>query len=314
MLVVERKRPKMRRLGAGTTQEVLLATGESFQITNSAFSPTVTDGFQPTLLSALADEKIAALHMKNAIGLDWCDQVADQFACHPATTKEGVSPPIHSLGSHLYSCAKGELFSCYFQDIEQRNSAISSVLPDGHDPIVSFLQEACEVNNAQFEYLSFEDAIVRHGAFRRWGEGSQSIENGRCYFAVPHEDYQETNADHSLLGQIHDTNNVYSVILCIDAVDNKEPETIVWDRRLTLEEVRDPNNNHPWASYGYKESLLKDSDAMLFRLKKGDAAIIPAHNLHAVIGFPGFRRCTYMAFIHFVKKESDGFSKMIFRT
>lgn len=294
--------------------EVVLTTGESLKVTNGAFSPEVADGFQPTMLAGLADEKIAALHMRNAVDLKWCDRVSDRFAQHPETKKEGVSPPIYSLGSHLYSAAEGETFSGYFKNIEQRNLAISSVLPEGHDPIVSFLKEACKVNNAEFEYLSFNDESVRHGSLRLWGGGSRPAEDGRCYFAVPHEDYEETNADHALLEQIHDSDNVYSIILCIDAVDDKEPETIVWDKHLTLEEIRDPNNKHPWASYGYSESILEGVESMLFRLKKGDAAIIPSHNVHAVVGFPGFRRCTYMAFFHLIKTESGGFSKMIFRT
>ena len=314
MLVTDSNAAKARHVESHTTQEVLLATGESLQISNGAFSATVTEGLQPAMLAALADGKIAALHMRNAIDREWCDQVSDRFVRHPATKKEGVSPPIYSLGSHLYSCPAGATESGYFRDIEQRNSAISSVL-DGHDPIVSFLQDACGLHNAQFEYLSLNGASVRHGVFRLWGGGSRSSAGGgRCYFAIPHEDYEETNDDHSLLDQIHGSNNVYSIIFCIEAVQDREPETIVWNRRITLEEIRDPNNKHPWANYGYTEAMLEGVRAMSFRLKKGDAAIIPAHNIHAVIGFPGFPRCTYMAFCHFITTTSGGFSKIVFRT
>jgi len=314
MLVSDSKITRARYVGGHKARAVLLPTGDSLQLANGAFAAAVIEGLLPRMLTEFADKKIPALHMKNAVDQEWCDEVSNRFKRHPATKKEGVIPPIYSLGSHLYSCSKGEAFSCYFRDIEQMNSAISSVLPDGHDPIVSFLQDACELNNAQFEYLSCNGASVRHGTLRLWGEGLQPSTGSRCYFAVPHEDYEETNANHSSFHQIYGSNNVYSIILCIDAVHDREPETIVWDRRMTLEEIHDPNNKHPWASYGYKESMLEGVDAMSIRLKKGDAAIIPAHNIHAVIGFPGFRRCSYMAFFHLRKTTSTGFSKMIFRT
>lgn len=313
MLVSESKATNAQYREAHSAQEILLAAGESLQIANSAFAATVTEGFQPSMLAGIANGKIPALHMQNAVDPAWCDQVAEQFKQHPATQKEGVTPPIYSLGTHLYSCPKGEEAACYFQGLEQRNEAIASVLPGGYDPIVSFLQDACRLNDIQFEYLSHNGVSVRHGALRMWGEGSQTSTDSRCYFAVPHEDYEETNAEHPL-PQIHDANNVYSIILCIDAVPDREPETIVWDRRMTLEEIRTPHNKHAWASYGYNESLVEGVDSILFRLKKGDAAIIPAHNIHAVIGYPGFRRCTYMAFFHFIKTTPAGFSKMVFRT
>ena len=83
---------------------------------------------------------------------------------------------------------------------------------------------------------------------------------------------------------------------------------------MSLEEISDPINKHSWASYGYRESLFQDADSLLIRLKKGDAAIIPAHNVHAVIGYPGFQRCTYMAFFHLIEPTPTGFSKMVFRT
>lgn len=314
MLVPDCKTAETSDIQGGPMQEVLLATGESLRITNGAFTPAVTDGFQPAMLAPLAAGEFPALHMKNAIAPEWCDQVAEQFAGHPATKKEGVSPPIYSLGSHLYSCAEGEAYSCYFRDLEQRNAAVANVLPHGHDPIVAFLQDSCELNDAQFEYLSYEGATVRHGALRLWGGGSKSSTDDRCYFAMPHEDYEETNANNPFLQQIHGTGNVYSIILCIDAIEGYEPETIVWDRRITMDEIKDPANQHPWASYGFNEALLDGVDAMLFQLKKGDAAIIPAHHIHAVIGFPGFQRCTYMAFFHFIKTADGEFSKIIFRT
>ncbi len=299
--------------GERTRQEVLLTTGESLHINSDTFVAGVIEGLQPAMLTAVTSGKIPALHIKNAMSHEWCNQVSERFMHHPATKKEGVTPPIYSLGTHLYSCPKGETFSSYFRDIERSNAAIANVLPNGNDPIVSFLQAACELNDAKFEYLSLNGVSVRHGTLRLWGKDSGASSGGRCYFAVPHEDYEETNDQHPL-PQIYQSNNVYSIVLCIDAVHDREPETLVWNRRMTLAEIRDPNNRHPWASYGYRESLLDDVDCMLFRLKKGDAAIIPAHNVHAVIGFPGFRRCTYMAFFHLIKTTPSGFSKMIFRT
>ena len=89
-------------------QERLLASGESLQITNDVFIPAVTEGLQPAMLQLLADGEVPALHMKKAVDHRWCDHVAEKFAHHPATQKEGVSPPIFSLGSHLYSCPAGE--------------------------------------------------------------------------------------------------------------------------------------------------------------------------------------------------------------
>lgn len=146
-----------------------------------------------------------------------------------------------------------------------------------------------------------------------WRKDSGSTSVGRCYFAVPDEDYEETNDSHRL-PRIYQSNNVYSIVLYIDAVSDREPETIVWNRRMFLQAIRDPNNKHSWASYGYHESLFKDNDSMLIRLEKVDAAIIPAHNVHAVIGCPGFQRCTYMGFFHLIGQTPTGFSKMVFRT
>jgi hypothetical protein len=296
-----------------TNREVDLATGESFKISSDTLLTGVIEGLQPALLTQVTRGKVLALHIKNAMGHEWCDQVTQRFAHHPATKKENVTPPIYSLGTHLYSCPQGESFSGYFRDIEMSNAAIADVLPQGRDPIVSFLQDACELIDAKFEYLSLGGFSVRHGTLRLWGKGSDSPSGGRCYFAVPHEDYEETNDRHRL-PQIHQSNNVYSIVLCVDAVSGREPETIVWNRRMTLEEIRDPNNRHLWASYGYRESLLEGVDSILLRLRKGDAAIIPAHNVHAVVGYPGFQRCTYMAFFHLINATPSGFSKMIFRT
>ena len=295
-------------------QKIVLATGESLQITNNNFAAEVTEGFQPAILAKLVAGETLAIHMKNAVDPEWCQQVTERFIQHPATKTENVTPPIYSLGSHLYSCATGDEVSGYFLGVERMNGAIKSVLPEGHDPIVAFLQEACELNNAKFEYLSCNGISVRHGSLRIWGKGTQASNDKQYYFAAPHEDYEETNAKHPALHQIYGLNNLYSIILCIDAVVDREPETLVWNRRMTLEEIRNPDNKHAWSSYGYKESLIEGIDAVSIRLKKGDAAIIPAHNVHAVIGHPGFHRCSYMAFFHLVKTSPAGFSKMVFRT
>jgi len=296
--------PSLRR--NRVSWEVSLTTGECLQISSDSFLAGVTEGLQPAMLTAVTSGKVSALHIENAMGHEWCDQVSERFTYHPATKKEGVTPPIFSLGTHLYSCPKGMSSSLFFRDIEQSNTAIEDVLPNGIDPIVSFLQDACELNGAKFEYLSHNDFSIRHGTLRLWGKDSGTSSGGRCYFAVPHEDYEETN-DHHPLPQIHQANNVYSIVLCIDAIPDREPETIVWNRRMTLEEIRNPENKHPWASYGYRESFLEGLDGMLIRLKKGDAAIIPAHNVHAVVGYPGFQRCTYMAFFHLIGATPNGF-------
>ncbi len=313
MLVTHTDASRSSRADRPTAHDVVLATGETLRVSNGSFAATITEGLQPAMLAALAEGSVPALCMTDAVDPAWCDYVSERFAQHPATKREGVTPPIYSMGSHLYSWPKGQT-AAYFRDIEARNAAIASVLPDGHDPIVAFLRDACAMSQAKLEYLSSDGASVRHGALRRWGDGSRASQAERCYFAVPHEDYVETNADHGHLDQLRKADNVYSIILCIDAVADKEPETIVWNRRLTLDEVRDPGNRHPWASYGYNETLLEGVDALSLRLKKGDAAIIPAHNVHSVVGFPGFRRCTYMAFFHFVGRRSGGFDKLIFRT
>jgi len=294
-------------------REIHLSTGETLQIGSRAYNATVVEGLQPAMLAEVASGAVPALYIKNAVSLQWCDLVSDRFTRHPATKKEDVLPPIYSLGNHLYSCPTGESFSHYFQRIEQSNAAIAEILPDGWDPIVSFLKDACELGGSTFEYLSANGLSIRHGSLRMWGKDSVSTADGRCYFAAPHEDYEETNSNHPL-PQIYQSNNVYSVILCIDAVQDREPETIVWNQRMSLEEISDPINKHSWASYGYRESLFQDADSLLIRLKKGDAAIIPAHNVHAVIGYPGFQRCTYMAFFHLIEPTPTGFSKMVFRT
>lgn len=313
MLVSHPDASRSPRAHEPTAHAVVLATGETLRVSNGSFAATTTDGLQPAMLAALADGSVPALRMTDAVDPAWCDYVSERFAQHPATTREGVTPPIYSLGSHLYSWPKGQT-AAYFRDIEACNAAIASVLPDGHDPITAFLRDACAMSQATLEYLASDGASVRHGALRRWGDGSRASQAGPCYFAVPHEDYAETHADHGHLEQIRNADNVFSIILCIDAVADQEPETILWDRRLTLEEIRDPGNRHPWASYGYNEALLEGVAALSLRLKKGDAAIIPAHNLHCVVGFPGFRRCSYMAFFHFIGRRPGGFDKLIFRT
>jgi hypothetical protein len=294
-------------------REIHLSTGETLRIGAHAYGATVVEGLQPAILAAVASGALPALHIKNAVSIQWCDLVSDRFTRHPATMKEDVLPPIYSLGSHLYSCPTGESFSYYFQRIEQSNAAIAEILPNGWDPIVSFLKDACELGGSRFEYLSANGLSIRHGSFRTWGKDSGSTADGRCYFAAPHEDYEETNNNHPL-PQIYQSNNVFSIILCIDAVHDCEPETIVWNQRMTLDEISDPNVRHSWASYGYRESLFQDVDSMLIRLKKGDAAIIPAHNVHAVIGYSGFQWCTYMAFFHLIEPTPTGFSKLVFRT
>jgi hypothetical protein len=296
-----------------STRQVCLSSGEILQISESAYSATTINGLQPEMLSAVTSGMVPALHIKNAVSTQWCDLVTNRFTRHPETRKEDVVPSIYSLGTHLYSCPRGESLTYYFQKVEQSNAAIEEILPHGRDPMVTFLKEACDLNGAGFEYLTADELSIRHGSLRMWGKGSGSKEDGRCYFAVPHEDYEETNDNHRL-PQIYQSNNVYSIVLCIDAVHDREPETIVWNRRMTLEETRDPRNRHSWASYGYRESLLQDVDSMLIRLSRGDAAIIPAHNVHAVVGYPGFQRCTYMAFFHLIKPTQNGFQKLIFRT
>lgn len=311
--MLEKKIPNPSQLDYPPALDINLVTGETLKICGNTFAAGTVDGLQPSVLKTVATKKSAAMHINNAVSHDWCDYVTKQFTAHHSTKKEGVTPPIYSLGTHLYSCPKGESYASYFRDIEMYNQAIEDILPNGLDPIVVFLQKACALNGISFEYLKQNDLSVRHGAIRLWGKDSGSSSDGRCYFAVPHEDYEETN-DHHPLPQIYQSNNVFSIVLCIDAIEGKEPETIIWNRRMSLQEIRDPNNKHPWASYGYRESLFEGVDAMLIRLKKGDAAIIPAHNVHAVVGYPGFQRCTYMAFFHLIESSPGNYSKMIFRT
>lgn len=296
------------------SREIILATGEKLRITNGNLATEVTEGFQPATLATLGTEKALAIHMRNAVDQNWCEHVTERFMRHPATKSENVSPPLYSLGSHLYSCRSGDELSGYFQIVDGMNAAIKSVLPEGHDPIVAFLQEACKLNNAEFEFLSCNGISVEHGSLRLWGSGIQDSNEGRYYFAAPHEDYVETNANHPALHQIYGLDTLYSIILCIDAAEDREPETLVWNRRMSLEEIKNPENKHAWASYGYNESIIEGIDSLLIRLKKGDVAIIPAHNVHAVIGYPGFQRCSYMAFFHLVKNTPTGFSRMVFRT
>ncbi|OUD12283.1 hypothetical protein [Thioflexithrix psekupsensis] len=195
---------------------VVLPTGQALALNHDPhFKAVVTEGLRPELVADLARGRIVALHAKNAFDPDWCDLVAERFTQHPATKKEGVIPPIYSLGSHLYSYPKEAGAAAYFSNIEHTNQAISDVLPNGHDPIVSFLQAACEWHDAEFEYLSLNGTSVRHGSFRLWGEGTPlSEEDAQCYFAAPHEDYAETNANNSSLPQIYQSNNVYIPKLC----------------------------------------------------------------------------------------------------
>jgi hypothetical protein len=151
-------------------REIHLSTGETLKIGAHAYNATVVEGLQPAMLAEVASGAVPALHIKNAVSLQWCDLVSDRFARHPATKKEDVLPPIYSLGNHLYSCPMGESFSYYFQKIEQNNAAIAEILPNGSDPIVSFLKDACELGGSTFEYLSANGLSIRHGSLRMWGK------------------------------------------------------------------------------------------------------------------------------------------------
>jgi hypothetical protein len=95
-------------------RDISLSTGEILQIGALDYGATVVEGLQPAMLAAVASGKIPVLHIRNAVSLQWCDLVLDRFTHHTATKKEDVVPPIYSLGTHLYSCPKGESFSFYF--------------------------------------------------------------------------------------------------------------------------------------------------------------------------------------------------------
>ena len=94
---------------------------------------------------------------------------------------------------------------------------MKGILPITEDPILNFLVESCDRWGIEFEKLGIQNKIVEQGTLRLWGRGTDH-ESDNVYFALPHEDYEETNANHPLLHQIQGTDNIYSIILCLDAV------------------------------------------------------------------------------------------------
>jgi len=280
---------------------------------SSVFAPSAMKPGNYDQLYKIFSGSTAGLVIKDAVDDTWCDELNNAFIKHPSTKKEGVEPPIYSLGSHLYACGSGTTVPCYFDTLEESNKAISEILPKGFDPLISSLKEACDFMACDFEFLKHEGKEVRHGNLRLWGAGT-SASPELSYFALPHEDYEETNSNHPMLEQIHGLGNIYSIILCTDAIEGYEPETILWNGRLSLEQVLDPENRHDKGSYGFSETVLENFEATSIRLRKGDMGIIPAHNIHAVVGYPGFARSTYMAFFQVEFDEFGKPSRMVFRT
>ena len=281
------------------------------------FQPEVVCGLAPHLLGRLNSGATPALHMVDAIDKKWCDQVNTAFSNHADVKQEGVNPVILSLGQHLYACGSGTTIECYFDKLEASNKAMREILPDGVDPLVDFLKNGCNLSNAEYEALCYNGIAVEHGTLRLWGQGDGKVDKcqpKKKYFALPHEDYEETNASHPMLSQIQGTNNIFSIILCIDAVPGREPTTILWDKRMTLDDIRDPQYRNQLGTYGFDEKILHASAVTAIQLKKGDMAVIPAHAVHAVVGYEGMKRSTYMAFFHFVKSKDGTIKKIIFRT
>lgn len=237
---------------------------------------------------------------------------------HPDVNREKVSPPIFTLGKHLYACGSGEAVECYFSELGQTNKIMEGIFPAGRDLMMSFVERIALENGLELEFLSYAGGQVEHGTLRLWGSSSEKDENiiqpDLKYFALPHEDLKETNSSHPMLSQIRDCDNIHAIILCLQAVDGREPRTVLWNKELTLDQIRDQDNKSEEGSYGYSTKVLRDSAVAAIRLTPGDIGILPAHKIHSVVGYDGASRCTLSGFMHFIKDDDGRPVKIVFRT
>ncbi|MFN4894448.1 MAG: hypothetical protein ACK5GN_10030 [Pseudomonadota bacterium] len=271
---------------------------------------------------SLVSGRVPGLHYKGIASDQWCEDVAQRFIDHPETHKEKVVPAIYTIGKHLYACGTGTTVQCYFDELDKTSRVMKDILPDQHDPLISFLKEIAEHNGLEFEYLQADGKQVQHGTLRLWGRSEQEVggtddvfgDSTLKFFANPHEDLKETKSSHPMLSQIQECDNIYGVILCIKAVPGKEPRTILWDKELTFDQITNPDYRTTSGSYGFKTEILADSRVCALRLEPGDLGIIPGHKVHAVVGCESAERCTLSGFIHFIKDEGGIPTKMIFRT
>jgi hypothetical protein len=270
--------------------------------------------------------RIAALHFKGVVSTQWCDEVTERFKNHRDVHREGVEPPIFTVGKHLYACGEGATIECYFKDLPKFNKIMDELLPKQEDPLIDFLARMAKENGMDFELLKADGCCVEHGTLRLWGNASTNSKNTSqihgcrhaggdlVWFALPHEDLKETNASHPMLTQIQGTDNIYGVILCLQAVQGREPRTILWNKELSLEQIKDPLNKSTHGSYGFSEQLLQDAEVTAIKLEPGDIGIIPAHKVHAVVGHKDATRCSLSGFVHFIKDADGKPIKIVFRT
>jgi len=217
-------------------------------------------------IHALVSGRVAALQFKNIASKDWCDALTRSFIAHPEIHRESVTPAIYTLGKHLYACGSGTTIKCYFEQLPDTNRIMKSILPNQEDRLITFLKEMAEANGLDFEYLQAGGNQVEHGTLRLWGRKNGATNNGTTassgssltFFANPHEDLKETSSDHPMLKQINNCDNIYGVILCIQAVPGKEPRTVLWDKELDLSTIRDSRNRFESGSYGFSTKLLED--------------------------------------------------------
>jgi hypothetical protein len=300
-------------------ESVELPQNRTVGVISEDFKPKRVTRNEMDAIHELLAGRVAGLQFKEAISKEWCDQVTDSFIKNPHVHKENVSPAIYTIGKHLYACGSGEAVECYFKDLDKTNETMKSVLPDNRDLMIEFVRELAETNDLEFEFLEHAGHRVEHGTLRLWGgsdriEGLDSGQSLLRYFALPHEDLKETRADHPMLSQIQKSDNIYAIILCLQAVEGKEPRTIIWDKELTLQEIRNKDNKSADGSYGFSTALLEDSPVSAIRLTPGDIGILPAHKVHSVVGHAGATRCTLSGFMHFIKDDSGNAVKIVFRT
>jgi|GEM_PF-1927953 len=305
------------------TESPLLPGGEIVGKLDPDFNVEIIQDRSFDSIHKLAAGRVAGLQFKNVASIDWCQEVATRFIEHPETHRESVIPAIFTLGKHLYACGSGETIQCYFNEMEDTNRVMKTIFPNQEDLLISFLKELATSNGLGFEFLEAEGKSVQHGTLRLWGrkesadkqsDATSESENSLRFFANPHEDLKETNSDHPMLQQIQGCDNIYGVILCISAVPGHEPRTVLWDKELNLSEIRDPKNKISGGSYGFTTALLEDSKVCAIKLLPGDLGIIPAHKVHAVVGYDNAERCTLSGFIHFIKDSDGRPTKIVYRT
>lgn len=276
------------------------SSDKSMEVVNSA-PLNIVNVLSSEALEDLFMGKSESLQVKGYIDAEARSHIVDKFIVHPDIEIEEIdpSPPIYSVGKHLYSADPQNLDQDYFAGVGVSNRVLSEIL-DGADYLGNAIKKVADQLGLELEH--FNDGKgnhVRFGSLRLWG-GAGTVDVGDDKFlALPHEDLIDISSRFTDL-EIADADNVYAMILCLSAEENA-PRTVIWDKVPSQEE--NENDKH---DYVFGPEMIAGADSYSIQLQPGDLGIFPAHKLHAVIG--SGERCTLSCFFHIHN------GKVIFRT